>query len=229
MSRGLPRIVELMAAGTALAAAAPVIACAAVAVKLTSPGPALFRQDRVGRGGRTFSFVKLRTMRSSSSSSSGPSVTVKGDARVTSVGRVLRKTKLDELPQLWNVVVGDMSLVGPRPEVPRYVDAADPLWQRVLDARPGLTDPVTLRLRNEEELLASVDGDREQFYRSRLLRWKLRGYSEYLDARDWMSDVAVLAKTALAVIKPDLIAPPTLAEIESASSTAFDGDASTTT
>ena len=158
---GLPHALESGLALWALAVVSPVVLGSMLAVKLTSPGPALFKQARVGQGGRTFTLVKLRTMRTDNA---GIGVTAKGDARITPVGRVLRKSKLDELPELWNVVVGDLSLVGPRPEVPRYVNFDDVLWTRVLEARPGLTDPVTLRLRNEEELLASVDGDRERFY-----------------------------------------------------------------
>jgi lipopolysaccharide/colanic/teichoic acid biosynthesis glycosyltransferase len=157
----------------------------------------------VGLGGRPFTLLKLRTMRTVATvagTPEGTQLTASGDARITPVGRWLRRFKLDELPQLWNVVRGDMSLVGPRPEVPRYVDAADPLWQSVLSARPGLTDPVTLRLRDEEALLAGVD-DVEGFYRERLLPWKLRGYRDYLARRSWTSDLAVLGATVLAVLR----------------------------
>lgn len=207
---GLPRIIDVATAAAGLCATAPLLVGAAIAVKLTSPGPAFFRQERMGQGGRPFRFLKLRTMRVQND---GPQVTSAGDSRITPVGRLLRKTKLDELPQLVHVLRGEMSLVGPRPEVPRYVDLDDPLWRRVLEARPGITDPVTLRLRNEEELLAAVDGDRERFYRDELLMWKLKGYAEYLDGRTWSSDVAVIAKTALAVMIPSVTQPPTLDEV----------------
>jgi lipopolysaccharide/colanic/teichoic acid biosynthesis glycosyltransferase len=112
----------------------------------------------------------------------------------------LRKTKLDELPELWNVLRGDMSLVGPRPEVPRYVDMKHPLWQLVLKARPGITDPTTLSLRNEELLLSQVNGDRERFYMEVLLPFKLRGYLKYLRIRTIGTDVGVLWRTVIAVI-----------------------------
>jgi lipopolysaccharide/colanic/teichoic acid biosynthesis glycosyltransferase len=118
------------------------------------------------------------------------------------VGRFLRRSKLDELPQLWNVVRGDMSLVGPRPEVARYVDMQDPVWQRVLRVRPGITDPVTLQLRDEEALLAGVEGDRERFYREELQPEKLRQYAAYLENRSAWADVKVLYKTVLAVLFP---------------------------
>jgi lipopolysaccharide/colanic/teichoic acid biosynthesis glycosyltransferase len=146
----------------------------------------------------------------------GPEVTAGDDARVTAIGRLLRKLKIDELPELWNVVRGDMSFVGPRPEVPRYVDLADPLWERVLRARPGITDPVTLRLRNEEALLATVDGDRERFYLDTLQRYKLLGYAYYLDRRTCWRDLGVLLKSAFVVVLPGLTPAPTLDEIRRA-------------
>src|SRR4051812_25918202 len=181
---GLSHPAEAALAFIALVLSSPVFLAAAALVAATSPGPVLFRQTRVGLGGRPFTLLKLRTMRAGAETPDGSQLTASGDARITPVGRWLRRFKLDELPQLWNVVRGDMSLVGPRPEVPRYVDAADPLWQSVLAARPGLTDPVTLRLRDEEALLASAD-DAERFYRERLLPWKLRGYRDYLARRTW--------------------------------------------
>src|SRR5207249_7214501 len=106
----------------------------------------------------------------------GPSLTARADARVTAVGRWLRRTKLDEVPQLWNVVRGDMALVGPRPEVPRYANTADPRWRRVLEVRPGLTDPLTLRLRDEEALMPEGAEARERFYLEPLQPLKLEGY-----------------------------------------------------
>ncbi|MES1245217.1 MAG: sugar transferase [Acidobacteriota bacterium] len=207
---GLPRTADTVLALAGLVASSPVFAAAAVLVAATSPGPVLFRQTRVGLGGRPFTLLKLRTMRVAPE---GAQLTASGDARITPVGRWLRRFKLDELPQLWNVVRGDMSLVGPRPEVPRYVDAADPLWQAVLAARPGLTDPVTLRLRDEEALLAGVE-DTEGWYRERLLPWKLRGYRDYLARRSWISDLAVLGATALAVLRLHRPARPDRSEIE---------------
>ncbi len=192
---GLPRAVETAFACLGLAVASPILLVVAGLVAATSPGPVLFRQQRVGQGGRPFTLLKLRTMRVAPE---GSQLTASGDARITPVGRWLRRFKLDEIPQLWNVVRGDMSLVGPRPEVPRYVDES-PLWRQVLSVRPGLTDPVTLRLRDEEALLAGVE-DAESFYRERLLPWKLRGYLDYLERRSWVTDLGVLGATALAVL-----------------------------
>jgi lipopolysaccharide/colanic/teichoic acid biosynthesis glycosyltransferase len=194
--------VEATLACLGLAIASPIL----LLIAATSPRPVLFRQQRVGLNGRPFTLLKLRTMRVAPE---GSQLTVSGDARITPVGRWLRRFKLDEIPQLWNVVRGDMSLVGPRPEVPRYVDES-PLWRQVLSARPGLTDPVTLRLRDEEALLASVE-NAERFYRERLLPWKLRGYCEYLERRSWATDLGVLGATALAVLR---LRRPALPEIE---------------
>ncbi|HVG31081.1 MAG TPA: sugar transferase [Pyrinomonadaceae bacterium] len=207
---GIPRPVEAVIALLALVAAAPLVALSALAVVVASGRPVLFRQQRVGRRGRAFTLYKLRTMRAASG---GAQVTAAGDARVTRVGRVLRKTKLDELPNLWNVVRGEMSLVGPRPEVPRYVDRESAAWRLVLEARPGLTDPVTLRLRNEEALLAEVRGDRERFYTEALQPFKLAGYAQYLCGRSWRVDVKILWATVCAVASPRGAQPPTLEEV----------------
>lgn len=173
-------------------ATAPLIGLAALAIGATSGLPVFFRQLRVGRGGKLFTLVKLRTMRPSLD---GPQVTAKRDSRVTPVGRLLRRTKLDELPELWNILRGDMSFVGPRPEVPDYVDLDNPLWVEVLRVRPGLTDPVTLRLRDEEALMEAVEGDRDLYYRETLQPLKLEGYRSYLLARSWRSDLFVIFDT----------------------------------
>jgi lipopolysaccharide/colanic/teichoic acid biosynthesis glycosyltransferase len=206
----LPRWVEVPAASLGLLVLSPVLLVAAVAVKATSRGPVLFRQRRMGRGGRTFWLFKLRTMRVSGS---GLHVTVRGDARVTSVGALLRHLKLDEVPELWNVILGDMALVGPRPEVPELVDPEASLWRKVLSVRPGITDPVTLRLRNEEELLADAGEGAERFYREVLQPFKLLGYLSYLEGRSWRSDVRVLLQSARGVLLPRSVAAPTRAEM----------------
>ncbi|MBO0857529.1 MAG: sugar transferase [Chloracidobacterium sp.] len=209
---GLPLQAEAVIALAGLVIAAPLIALAAIAIAVTSRGPVIFRQKRMGRKGLPFTMYKLRTMRVANS---GPQVTAGDDVRVTPVGKFLRKTKLDELPELWNVLKRDMSLIGPRPEVPRYVDLADPMWRLILEARPGITDPVTLRLRNEEALLAEVEGDRERFYQEALLPFKLDGNLNYLKARSWRSDLKVLWETVIALAFPNKTPLPTLEEIQS--------------
>ena len=194
---GLPRVVEAALAFGGLLVVSPLLAIIAVAVLAGSGAPVLFTQSRVGRHGRPFRLYKFRTM---VTGNSGPAVTAGDDRRITRVGRILRRTKLDELPELWNVFRGDMSLVGPRPEAPRYVRENEPRWQRVLEARPGLTDPVTLSLIDEESLLAAVTGDREQFYLDELLPKKLDGYVAYLDRRTWRTDLEVLLLTVKAIV-----------------------------
>ncbi len=178
---------------------------AALAVVVTSGRPALFRQVRVGRCGRPFELVKLRSMRASRG---GARVTARGDSRITPVGQFLRRTKLDELPELWNVLVGEMSLVGPRPEVPEYVDVGDPRWAAILQVRPGLTDPVTVLLRDEEGLMAT-QRDPETYYRQTLQPLKLAGYQDYLQRRSWRSDIGVIWNTIRALLPGRSMRRPT--------------------
>jgi lipopolysaccharide/colanic/teichoic acid biosynthesis glycosyltransferase len=212
LENGMPRQAEAAIALVGLVMVAPLIVLSAIVIAVTSRGPVIFRQKRIGRKGRPFTMYKLRTMRMANS---GPQVTAGDDVRVTPVGKFLRKMKLDELPELWNVLKGDMSLIGPRPEVPRYVDLEDPMWRLVLEARPGIADPMTLRLRNEEALLVEVEGDRERFYLEALLPFKLDGYLNYLQARSWRSDLRVLWRTIVAVAFPNKTLLPTLEEIQS--------------
>ena len=214
-SHGLPRWVEAPVAALLLLGCAPLLLPLLLAIRLGSPGPALFRQQRVGRFGRPFTLIKLRTMRVTTGGTDRPqdNVTARGDHRITPLGRILRSSKFDELPELWNIVRGELSFVGPRPEVPALVQLEDPRWQKVLEVRPGLTDPVTLRLRNEENLLAEVAEDREQFYRQVLQPWKLDGYLEYLGRRNAVSDLSVLFQTLLAILWPERAPPPSLEEI----------------
>lgn len=208
--KGLPRIVDLAAASLGMVVLSPVFLLIALAVKTSSAGPVMFRQQRVGRVGQLFTLLKFRSMEERIA---GPEITARGDSRVTRIGRLLRRSKLDELPSLWNVARGEMALVGPRPEVPRYVQQSDPQWALILATRPGLTDPVTLRLRNEEDLLASVE-DPERFYRETLQPFKLNAYVEYLKTRSPGSDAKVLVSTLLAVLNSARTPPPTLEEIQ---------------
>jgi len=197
--KGLPRAFDFVIAALGLLLAAPIVLVAAPLIGFSSRGAILFRQARMGRHGRTFQLYKLRTMRPSDQ---GPQVTSSKDERITRLGRFLRRTKLDELPTLWNVLRGDMALVGPRPEVPRYVKLDDPKWQAVLSVRPGITDPVTLRLRDVEALLARINGDHEAYYLKELQPMKLNGYVDYLKQRSWQSDLKVLFRTFVAIMIP---------------------------
>jgi lipopolysaccharide/colanic/teichoic acid biosynthesis glycosyltransferase len=203
-AKGLPRWFDVAIAFVGLGLAAPLIALSGLAIVVTSGLPVLFRQTRVGRSGHNFELYKLRTMKPSTN---GPQITSGNDVRITRLGGFLRHSKLDELPTLWNVLRGDMSLVGPRPEVPRFVKPADPIWQKVLSVRPGITDPVTLHLRSEAELLARIEGDTEQYYVNELQPSKLKGYVAYLETRTWRSDLRVILRTFAAVVVPGEVSP----------------------
>jgi lipopolysaccharide/colanic/teichoic acid biosynthesis glycosyltransferase len=198
VNAGLPRWADAAIAAIVLIIAAPVIALLGLAIVVTSGLPIFFQQARVGLHGELFNLYKLRTM---TVSESGAQITSRTDKRITRLGRLLRKTKLDELPTFWNVLRGDLALVGPRPEVPAFVDLSNPSWRTILSVRPGLTDPVTISLRNEEELLAQAGADVEQFYVSELQPAKLRGYLEYLQRRTLRSDIIVLSRTIIAIIR----------------------------
>lgn len=153
----------------ALLALSPLFGAIALAIRLDDGGPVLFRQIRVGRCGRHFTMYKFRSMRPAP----GRSLTCAGDPRVTRVGRLLRRYKLDELPQFWNIVKDEMAWIGPRPEIPEFVSMDDPLWQQVLQFRPGLADAASVAFRDEEKLLASVP-DPQEYYRREILPRKLR-------------------------------------------------------
>jgi len=163
-------------------------------IRLDSPGPAFFRQERVGRHGRLFRIHKFRTM-TVDAERRGPQLTVGADARVTRVGRVLRANRLDELPQFLDVLAGDMSLVGPRPDVPRYVERwpAD-LRARVLAVRPGITDPASLTFRDEATLLARA-ADPEREYMDVILPRKLALAADYADRASLWTDLAVIGRS----------------------------------
>jgi lipopolysaccharide/colanic/teichoic acid biosynthesis glycosyltransferase len=209
IKKGLPRFVEILLALCGILITLPLLLISAVLIKITSRGAVLFRQKRVGRNGREFTLYKLRTMRSGNK---GLLITAATDRRITSLGKFLRKTKIDELPELWNVLRGDMSFVGPRPEVPQLVDLNEPHWQEILQVRPGITDPVTLRLRNEELLLAKVM-DKEAFYREVLQPYKLNGYAKFIKRRTWKTDIIVICQTIRAILLPKSAPPPTVEEV----------------
>lgn len=193
----MKRAFDFVVSSTALVVLSPVLGAIAAAVKATDPsGPVLFSQERVGLRGKVFRIHKFRSMRAGAP---GLQVTSAQDDRITSIGKVIRKTKLDELPQLWDVAVGNMSLVGPRPEVPKYValwpaDARDV----ILSVRPGITDPASVRWRNESEELAAAP-DPERHYIEVLLPEKARMYVDYVRQRTFVGDLKVLFSTLVAV------------------------------
>lgn len=208
--QGLPRTIEIGLAVLGLTAAAPILTFFAILIRLNSCGPVLFRQQRVGQKGQTFILFKLRTM---TVSPTGPMITAADDRRVTSLGRILRRYKIDELPELWNVLIGDMSFVGPRPEVPEFVELDDPSWQDILRHRPGITDPVTLRLRNEEQLLAQVV-DKERYYREVVQPYKKRGYVNFVNNKSWRTDIRIIGRTMKAIALPQTVKQPTREEMQ---------------
>ncbi len=181
-------ILERGAAAAGLVIGSPVLLCVSAAIALEDGLPILFRQTRVGRHGKQFKLLKFRSMRTGVA---GARITSGADNRITRTGRILRKYKLDELPQLWNVLKGDMGLIGPRPEVPPFVDLSDAAWIAVLAVRPGITDLATLLYRDEERLLAQA-GNTEEFYRNTILPAKLALNRHYLQRRTWWLDLKIV-------------------------------------
>ncbi|MCB1257521.1 MAG: sugar transferase [Microthrixaceae bacterium] len=191
------RIFDVLVSGALLVLTWPVFVVCAIAVRFSGPGPILHRAIRIGQHGRPFTLYKFRTM-IPGAAGAGPKITAGTDARVTSVGRLLRRSKLDELPQLWNVMAGQMSIVGPRPEDPRYVEEYTPEQRRVLDAKPGVTGPASVEYRDEESLLAAAD-DLDAAY-AQIMADKLDIDIAYLDQRTIWSDVRLIVDTVRAVL-----------------------------
>ena len=188
------RLFDLAASALALLLLAPLFALIALRVKLDSPGPVFFRQERVGRGGQPFRIHKFRTM-VADAPQRGPALTVGADPRITRTGAWLRRTRLDELPQLIDVLQGRMSLVGPRPEVPRYVQHYPPgLRERALAVRPGITDPSSLAHLDESTLLAAA-ADPEREYIEAILPRKLQAAADYAERASLWTDLQVIART----------------------------------
>ncbi|MEP7075249.1 MAG: sugar transferase [Acidobacteriota bacterium] len=210
LRKGIPRGFEIFLAVCGLLIVGPLLAIFTILIVLNSHGPILFRQKRMGTKGQEFVLFKLRTM---AIAQNGPMITAADDRRVTKIGKLLRKTKIDELPELWNVLRGDMSFVGPRPEVSEFVDLEDPLWREILEHRPGITDPVTLRLRNEEQLLAKVP-DKERYYREVIQPYKLRGYVKFVRDKSWKTDIRIIGRTLRAVAFPKTVKAPSKEEMQ---------------
>jgi lipopolysaccharide/colanic/teichoic acid biosynthesis glycosyltransferase len=177
----------------------PVMCVIALLIKRSGQGPVLFSQERLGRNGNVFSLYKFRTM-AQSPGEPGPQVTSAGDPRVTGIGRVLRRYKLDELPQLLNVIKGNMSLVGPRPEVRKYADAYREEYSSILRISPGITDYAALEFRNEEEILARY-ADVEDAYTRVILPEKIALYKKYINEMGFMADLKILFRTMVEVIR----------------------------
>ncbi len=187
----------------ALVLLAPVFALCALVIKLSSPGPVFFTQHRGGRGGRVFRIVKFRSM-VVGAEHAGPGITISGDPRVTPFGGLLRRLKLDELPQLLNVLRGEMSLVGPRPELPEYVASYTSQQRKVLTVRPGITDIASVCYRYEEEVLHH-SSDPKRFYREIILPHKLALNLEYLEKLTFFYDLYLIFRTLRALFIAPLV------------------------
>ncbi len=189
----LKRLLDMTVAAAGLLVLSPLLAVVALLVRLTSRGPVFFRQERMGRDFRPFRIYKFRSM-VEDAPRKGNSVTFGADPRITRLGRFLRATKIDELPQLINVLLGDMSLVGPRPEVRKYVEMFRDDYEEILRVRPGITDPASIKYRNESELLGRVE-DPENEYIARVLPEKIRLAKEYAQNSSLWLDLMIILKT----------------------------------
>ena len=195
----LKRLMDIAVSGGALAVLWPVLLLIALAIKIDDPGPVFYRQVRVGRGGKTFRIFKFRTM-VVDADKKGLAITVGRDSRITRMGAILRKTKLDELAQLINVFTGEMSFVGPRPEVPRYVDMYTPYQRQVLLVRPGITDYASIAYRNENDLLEGAE-DPERMYIDVIMPDKIELNMKYLREISPAADIRLIINTIVAVIR----------------------------
>ena len=188
-----------MIAGTALLLLLPLFIFIAILIKLDSKGPVFFRQRRGGRDGKYFDIFKFRSM-TVKEKADGKDFDAGSCSRITWTGKIIRKTKIDELPQLINVIRGEMSLVGPRPEVETYIRLYQSRWNKILAVRPGITGPASIKFRNEEELLANAVNPEEE-YRNVILPRKLQIYEDYVRGISFMNDVKILLGTIFVVLK----------------------------
>lgn len=195
----MKRLFDLIASGLGLICLSPIFLIVAIWIKCDSKGPVFYRQVRVGRYNRDFRIFKFRSMRVGSDK--GSLVTIGGrDPRVTRSGYFIRKFKIDELPQLINVFTGDMSLVGPRPEVRHYVNYWTPEQMHVLDVRPGITDPASIKFRNENELLEQAE-DPEKYYIEVVMQEKLKLYLDYVQQASFFYDLKLIFQTFRVIIQ----------------------------
>jgi lipopolysaccharide/colanic/teichoic acid biosynthesis glycosyltransferase len=194
----MKRVLDIAASFCGLILLGPLFLLVAAAIKMDSPGPVFFRQERMGKRFQPFGIYKFRTMVQDAQQRGG-ALTAGGDPRITGVGRILRRSKIDELPQLINVLIGDMSLVGPRPEVRRYVDLFRKNYDTILTVRPGITDLASLKYRDESAILATFENP-EREYVQRILPDKLRLAEEYVRRSSLALDLVLIFKTLLKLI-----------------------------
>lgn len=195
----MKRLFDVLASGVGLIVLSPLFLILAIWIKMDSKGPVFYRQVRVGRINKDFRIFKFRSMHVGADK--GSLVTIGGhDSRITRSGYFIRKFKFDELPQLINVFLGDMSLVGPRPEVRHYVEYWTPEQMHVLDVRPGITDPASIKFRNENELMEKAE-DPERYYIEVIMQEKIKLYLEYVDKHNFWYDLALIFKTFWVIIE----------------------------
>ena len=195
----MKRLFDIVASGLGLMVLSPLFLILAIWIKLDSKGPVFYRQVRVGYKNKDFRIFKFRSMRVGADK--GSLVTIGGhDPRVTRSGYFIRKFKFDELPQLINVFLGDMSLVGPRPEVRHYVDYWTPEQMHVLDVRPGITDPASIKFWNENELMEKAE-DPEKYYIEVIMQEKIKLYLEYVEKHSFFYDLGLIFKTFWVIVK----------------------------
>ena len=197
-SQAVKRAFDVVVSALVLTLLAPLFLLVAIAVKLDSPGPVFFRQDRVGRGGKHFKVFKFRTM-VAGRHRQGPNVSAHSDPRVTRVGALLRRSFVDEAPQLINVLKGDMSLVGPRPETPEYASLLSPAERRIFSVRPGMAGPSTLAYSRDEPAILAGQPDPDSYYRSHLLHERVAVDLSYIERPTLTEDIRILWLTALYV------------------------------
>ena len=195
----MKRTFDIIVAAIGLVVLMPLLALVALVIKLDSHGPILFKQERIGKGFRPFLIYKFRTMVKDAPALGGP-ITFGDDSRITRAGRILRKVKLDELPQLLNVLKGEMSLVGPRPEVPRYVEAFHRDYEHILKVRPGLTDLASLKYSDEAAILGQSENP-EGDYVGRLLPDKIQLAKEYIRRSSFLFDMRLIVETAIKLFR----------------------------
>ena len=194
----MKRLFDIVASGLGLVVLSPLFLILAIWIKMDSKGPVFYRQVRVGYKNKDFRIFKFRSMRVGADK--GSLVTIGGhDPRVTRSGYFIRKFKFDELPQLINVFLGDMSLVGPRPEVRHYVDYWTPEQMHVLDVRPGITDPASIKFRNENELMEKAE-DPEKYYIEVVMQEKIKLYLEYVEKHSFLYDIGLIFKTFWVIV-----------------------------
>ena len=196
----MKRVLDFVLTLTALVVLSPIMLIIGILIVLDSKGPMIYKQERIGKKGKPFCLYKFRTMLTHSDKQ-GLLTVGDRDPRITHLGYFLRKAKLDELPQLWNVLVGDMSIVGPRPEVAKYVNMYNDRQRKVLDVRPGLTDPASLEYIDENKILASFEHPEEAYIQIVMPR-KLELNLEYLERRNFFSDLFIMVRTLMRIVMP---------------------------